>query len=80
MSMDDQYVILEFNQASRQPRLAFGDVYDRIGDAVQDAQALLADNRKTGRRERFAVASIDIEWDSAGFEFHDAAKYARLAK
>lgn len=68
MSMDDQYVILEFNQASHQPRLAFDDVYDRIGDAIQDAHHLLAENRKVGRRERFAVASIDIEWDSAEAE------------
>jgi hypothetical protein len=62
--MSQQYVILEFNQASRQPRLAFDDVYDNYADAMQDADALLADNRGYGRREHYAVASIDIEWDS----------------
>lgn len=60
--MDEQYVVLEFNQASGQPRLAFDDVYDSYGDAVQDATGLLWETQKVGRRERYAVARIDIEW------------------
>lgn len=60
----EQYVVLEFNQASGQPRLAFDDVYDSFGDAEEDARALLAETQKVGRRERYAVASIDIEWRS----------------
>ena len=60
----EQYVVLEFNQASGQPRLAFDDVYDSFSDAVQDAQALLAETQKAGRRERYAVASLDFEWRS----------------
>ncbi len=62
--MNDQYVVIEFNQASGQPRLAFDDVYDNYGDAVQDAHGLVDETRKVGRRERYAVARIDIEWES----------------
>lgn len=62
--MNDGYVVIEYNQASKQPRVVFDDVYDTIGDAVQDAQGLLADNRKSGRREGYAVASIEIEWEN----------------
>lgn len=62
--MTDQYVILEFNQASGQPRLAFDDIYDEFGDAVQDATGLLSETRKVGRRERYAVARIEVEWES----------------
>lgn len=58
----EQYVVLEFNQASGQPRLAFDDVYDSFSNAEEDARSLLAETQKVGRRERYAVASIEIEW------------------
>lgn len=63
--MAEQYVVIEYNQASGQPRIVNDDVYDSFGDAMQDAQHQLEETRKVGRRERYAVASLDIEWDSS---------------
>lgn len=63
--MAEQYVVIEYNQASGQPRLASDDVYSSFGDAVQDAEHLVEETKRVGRRERYAVASLDIEWDSS---------------
>lgn len=59
--MNEQYVIVEFNQASHRPRLAYDDVYDERHDAVTDMDGLREENRRVGRRERYAIATLDIE-------------------
>lgn len=60
---DDQYVVLEYNQASGRPVVAFnGDVYDNAVDAMEDAEGQLRQTHGIGRRERYAVARLnDIE-------------------
>lgn len=70
--MDDLgYVIVEFNQASGRPRLAYhGDVYDNDVDALEDATGLMADNRQHGRLETFAVARLVRELEVPDGEPH----------
>jgi len=69
--MADEYVIIEFNQASHQPRILHDDIYDNYVDAVEDAGHAWRGARKVGRRERYVVARIDIEWDSDEAEMGD---------
>lgn len=59
-----QYVVLEFNQASGMPRTATDDVFFDADDARREARDLLAQTVEVGRRERFAVAALDIVWRS----------------
>lgn len=63
--MAEQYVVIEYNQASGQPRLVGDDVYSSFEDAKRDVQRQVEETRRVGRRERYAVASLDIEWDSS---------------
>jgi len=58
------YVILEWNQASRQPEVIDTDLYDERGDAVEHARTLLSANRSNGRREGYGVHELDEipEW------------------
>ncbi|MBT2537249.1 hypothetical protein [Arthrobacter sp. ISL-69] len=59
------YVVIEFNQASRQPSIAFEAPYlfDDADDASAKASQLQAQTNLTGRRERFDVGTIYIEED-----------------
>jgi len=58
------YVVIEFNQASHQPELStFAFLSDDL-EEVQDRMDLLQrENRKVGRRERYAIGTIYIEDD-----------------
>jgi hypothetical protein len=53
------YAIVCFNQASHQPEIV-GDLYDREVDAREDAQGEREATARIGRRERFAVAELDL--------------------
>lgn len=61
------FVIIEFNQASGQPDLS---PVTYIMDDRATAQAMLEreqeENRKAGRRERYAIGTIVIEDDEDG--------------
>lgn len=56
------YVVVEFNQSSGRPRVAFhGDLYDELVDALTDADGLLADLRQNNRLEKVGVARVEME-------------------
>lgn len=54
------FVVVEFNQASGQPRTA-SDIYDNRADAEDVTEQHREETRKIGRRERFAVGTVTIE-------------------
>jgi hypothetical protein len=56
------YVVVEYNQASGQP-LVREDVWHDRDDAVDVMEQAREENRKIGRRERYAVGTITIEDD-----------------
>ena len=55
------FVVIEYNQASGQPRVATEDPYPDIEDAREFANELAAEAAAIGRRERYAVAELTIE-------------------
>jgi hypothetical protein len=59
------YVVIEFNQASHQPDIAWQapGLFDEEGDAARKADDLTELAREIGRRERYAVATVEIEED-----------------
>ncbi|AYN57471.1 hypothetical protein HOU47_gp65 [Arthrobacter phage Constance] len=59
------YVVIEFNQASGRPSIAFQapDLYDDVEDAEVHAVSLTRRTQEVGRRERYAVATVEIEED-----------------
>jgi hypothetical protein len=63
--MDLGYVVMEWNQASGQPSIAFEAPYmfDTQGEAHDKAEQLREPTRSVGRRERYAVATIYLEED-----------------
>lgn len=59
--MSSMYVVVEWNQASGQPRIAYnGDLFDREEDAEDCAEQLREETRAVGRREQHTVHPIDI--------------------
>lgn len=54
------YIVIEYNQASRQPEIAPQAPYlfDDASDAAKKADELTEETRKTGRRERYTVAMV----------------------
>jgi hypothetical protein len=57
------YVVVEFNQASGQPSIPMAaPIEDRV-DAALTQLYYEGLARKTGRRERYAVATVTIEDD-----------------
>jgi hypothetical protein len=60
------YVVVEFNQASGQPRIASysgfggGDIYDSYKEAQQDAASFAFHAKQDNRRETFDVAEIHL--------------------
>jgi hypothetical protein len=54
------YVVIEWNQASGQPSIAYNapDMYDDREDAEQVANRLRTDTARIGRRERYTVAEV----------------------
>lgn len=62
MTIELGYVVVEFNQASHQPEFsAFPDLTQDRSEADERRDLLERENRKVGRRERFAVATVTIE-------------------
>lgn len=58
IAMSDQFVVIEWNQASHQPRVADDTLYTEA-EALERASDFTAATRETGRRERFTVARIE---------------------
>ena len=52
------YVVVEFNQASRQPSIADDTVYYRLAEARSFAAVLAKEIHRVGRRERFEVYEL----------------------
>lgn len=62
MSTTLGYVVIEFNQASRQPELgAFPFLSDDREEVQERLELLQRENRKAGRRERYAVGTVTID-------------------
>lgn len=58
------FVVVEFNQASGQPRGRHMEVYDSAEEAQRFADLETADNRRDGRRETYQVYElVEIEED-----------------
>lgn len=59
------YVVIEYNQASRQPSISVDAPYlfDDSDDAAAKAHELQTETNKIGRRERYAVGTVYIEED-----------------
>lgn len=57
------YVVIEYNQASGQPSIAFEAPYmfDDEEDAATKAGELAAQTLLVGRRERYVIGTIHIE-------------------
>ena len=57
------YVVIEYNQASGQPSIAFEAPYmfDDVNDAEVKAVELTQLTQSVGRRERYAIGTIHIE-------------------
>lgn len=57
------YVVIEYNQASHQPSIAFEAPYmfDDVEDAQVKAVELTQRTQAVGRRERYAIGTIHIE-------------------
>jgi hypothetical protein len=62
MSADGDFVVVEFNQASHQPRLFSDDVYHDLADAVGVRDLAAEDTARIGRRERYAVYVLRGPW------------------
>jgi len=59
------FVVLEWNQASGQPRVAVDDVFYDEQEAVALAADLTREAARVGRRERYTVHELD-ELDEGG--------------
>lgn len=59
--MADMFVIIEWNQASHQPRLAADVVYDSAADAEEAAGPMRTEMAGYGRRERYTVHAVEDE-------------------
>lgn len=59
------YVVIEYNQASHQPSLAWKapHLYDDADDAAEKAADLQSETNSVGRRERYAIGTVYIEDD-----------------
>ena len=59
------YVVIEYNQASHQPNIAFDapDMFDNAEDAGAKAEQLHKLTQAVGRRERYAIGTVTIEED-----------------
>lgn len=55
------HVVIEWNQASGQPRLASDDLHDTELDAAEAANELAAEAARIGRGERYTVH--EVRWD-----------------
>ena len=57
-----RYIVVEWNQASGDPHIAFnGELFWNESDAEDCAEQLREETRKVGRRERFTVHEVDLE-------------------
>lgn len=56
------WIVVEWNQASGQPRIAFnGDLFYSEADAEDCADQMRQETAVVGRRERFTVHEINLE-------------------
>lgn len=56
------YVVIEYNQASGRPRLV-DELYDSEADAEEAMDAERAQTASVCRRERFAIAAVELIGD-----------------
>jgi hypothetical protein len=63
---DGMFVIIEWNQASHQPKVAADEVYDTRDEAESFAAEMRAAMATIGRRERFTVHELDEEGTTDG--------------
>ena len=63
MAQEIGYVVIEWNQASRRPRIADADLTTDRTEAEQTAQALRAAATELGRGETYTVHSINPDED-----------------
>lgn len=56
------WIVVEWNQASGQPHIAFnGDLFYAEADAEDCADQMRQETATVGRRERYTVHEIDLE-------------------
>ena len=56
------WIVVEWNQASGQPRISFGgDLFYSETDAEDCADQIRQETAAVGRRERYTVHEIDLE-------------------
>lgn len=67
------YVVIEWNQASHQPRVECPDLHATVADARACAGIKHADAIHVGRRERYTVAELVEVEDPASHMTADAA-------
>jgi hypothetical protein len=63
---DGMFVIIEWNQASHQPKVAADEVYDTRDEAESFAAEMRAAMATIGRRERFTVHELVEEGTTDG--------------
>jgi hypothetical protein len=56
-----QYVILEWNQAGGDPKIAVDDLYNDPAEAREAADTLKVEARSSDRWERYTVHELDME-------------------
>ena len=61
MSENVGYVVIEFNQASGQPSIPMAAEIETLEDAKVTRLYYEGVTRKTGRRERYAIGTVNIE-------------------
>lgn len=59
MSYGPWYVVVEINQASKQPKLAVEDVFDVQEEAEELAADMTDENRRNDRRETYIVFELE---------------------
>lgn len=57
---DEEFVIIEWNQASGRPRLASDDLHGAL-EAIEMAREHARRTREVGRRERYSVHRLDLD-------------------
>lgn len=59
MNYGPWFVVVEINQASKQPKIAVDDVFDVQEEAEEVAVELADENRRNNRREKYIVFELE---------------------
>lgn len=76
------YIVVEYNQASRQPDLPVGATLLDDEQAFTELEYLEEENEKVGRGERYrvcAVVTVDESWDDETDEIPPAKRGRSMA-